>query len=103
MAALTPPVTADDEHERMRQERDYWKSLFDSVIEQLPEPAVVLNAEEVVTHWNGGMGSLTGVDPETAVGDTRPGGRRGVGRRTGAPGGRGGPVGGSPVNDVCSK
>ena len=68
MAALTPPVTADDEYERMRQERDYWKSLFDSVIEQVPEPAVVLNAEGVVTHWNGGMASLTGVDPETAVG-----------------------------------
>jgi len=59
MAALTPPVTADDEYERMRQERDYWKSLFDSVIEQVPEPAVVLNAEGVVTHWNVEMASLT--------------------------------------------
>ena len=50
MAELTPPVTADSE------------------VDQLPEPALVLNADGVVTHWNTEAAGLTGVDAATAVG-----------------------------------
>jgi len=50
VAELTPPVTADSE------------------VDQLPEPALVLNADGVVTHWNTEAAGLTGVDAATAVG-----------------------------------
>ncbi|MFW5978261.1 MAG: PAS domain-containing protein, partial [Halohasta sp.] len=68
MSELIPPAVAGDELEQVRQERDFWKSMFDSLVGGLPEPALVLNAEGVVTHWNSEAVGLTGVDAETAVG-----------------------------------
>lgn len=49
-------------------ERDFWRGAFESVVERLPEPVLVVDAEGRITHWNGASESLTNVDAADAVG-----------------------------------
>lgn len=65
---LEPDVSGSTELERVREQRDYWRALFESVIEAFPEPILVCDGEGVLTHWNGVVADLTGIDPERAVG-----------------------------------
>ncbi|MFC6724574.1 PAS domain-containing protein, partial [Halobium palmae] len=49
-------------------ERDFWRGAFESVVERLPEPVMVVDSEGRITHWNGASESLTNVDAAEAVG-----------------------------------
>jgi len=63
-------VDADDERERLRQERDFWRGLFEQTIEEFPEPLLVVDDEKRLTHWNEAHETFMGVDRDEALGRT---------------------------------
>lgn len=59
----------EDETEQLRRERDFWKQLFDQLIEEFPEPALVVNSEGIITHWNDPHVELSGTTHKEAIGN----------------------------------
>ena len=37
----------------------FWRQAFESLVETLPEPAIVVDGDGYGTHWNGGVDTLT--------------------------------------------
>jgi methyl-accepting chemotaxis protein len=66
---LLPEEVADDESaEGLRKQRDFYKHLFETVVETLPDPVGVVDADGIVTGWNENLGDLTGIPGEEAYG-----------------------------------
>ncbi|WP_121302199.1 PAS domain-containing protein [Haloarcula quadrata] len=67
---LGPSISeAVTEEERLRAERDHWKHLFDQLVEQFPEPALAVDNDGLLTHWNDVQAEFHGVDSEVAKGE----------------------------------
>lgn len=45
-------ISATSEAEMLRQERDFWKSLFNQLVSEFPETALVATNDGTITHWN---------------------------------------------------
>jgi PAS domain S-box-containing protein len=62
------PGVRDGSNESLRAERDFWKHLFDSMIEEFPEAVIVVDDEGTLTHWNPAHEDIANVPAEEAVG-----------------------------------
>lgn len=66
---LLPEGLAGDESvEGLRKQRDFYKHLFQTVVETLPDPVGVVDSDGIVTGWNDGLGELTGIPGDEAYG-----------------------------------
>lgn len=70
MSSVVREPDIDEPLERVRKERDHWRALFESIVETYPEPILVVDADGTLTHWNEELASITGVDPDDAVGES---------------------------------
>ncbi|ARS91090.1 methyl-accepting chemotaxis protein [Natrarchaeobaculum aegyptiacum] len=62
----------DDESadaDRLREERDFWKSLFENLVQDFPEPVLVVDDDGTITHWNDPHVELSGITHEEAIGN----------------------------------
>ena len=67
---LLPEEIADDgSEEALRKQRDFYKHLFETVFEEFPDPAGIVDADGTVTGWNEGLAALTGVSGDDAYGE----------------------------------
>ncbi|MFC7203542.1 methyl-accepting chemotaxis protein [Haloferax namakaokahaiae] len=62
-----PPEEAD-EVERLRDERDFWKHLFEDLVESFPEPVLTIDDAGRIVHWNEKHEDIAGIQPEEAIG-----------------------------------
>ncbi|RQH02598.1 methyl-accepting chemotaxis protein [Natrarchaeobius oligotrophus] len=62
-----PPADAD-EVDRLRDERDFWKHLFEDLVESFPEPVVTIDDEGRIVHWNEAHEEHIGLDRTEVVG-----------------------------------
>jgi PAS domain S-box-containing protein len=65
---LAPDVDADGEVERLREERDFWRGLFEQVVDSFPEPVFVVDADHDVAYFNDAAADAYGKDPSAVVG-----------------------------------
>ena len=65
---MKPNFEMEDELEQAKAERDYWKSLFTSLIENAPKPTLAVDHNENITHWNDAAVDFTGVSQSEAIG-----------------------------------
>ncbi|MFC6725088.1 PAS domain-containing protein, partial [Halobium palmae] len=66
-ALYTPPPDAGRE-ERLEDERDFWRHQFEQLVERFPEPALVVDGDGRVTHWNEKQADIAGRAAEDVVG-----------------------------------
>jgi PAS domain S-box-containing protein len=67
---LVPAEVGDDESTAaLRRERDLYRHLFETVVEQFPHPVGVVDADGVVVGWNDELGDLVGIRGEAASGE----------------------------------
>ncbi|WP_232701635.1 methyl-accepting chemotaxis protein [Halobacterium wangiae] len=67
--ALYDPPDGATETERLRDERDFWKHLFEDLTERFPEPVLVVDDEGHVTHWNNEQADIQNTPAEAVVGE----------------------------------
>ena len=58
----------DASEPQLRRQRDFYRRLFQEVVEAFPHPVGVVDGEGVVAHWNEQLGELVGVPASEAVG-----------------------------------
>jgi methyl-accepting chemotaxis protein len=58
-----------DEAERLRRERDFWRSMFDQLIAEFPEGILVTTADGTLTHWNETLGENLEIPASDAIGE----------------------------------
>lgn len=58
----------EDEVDRLRRERDFWRNLFDQLVAEFPEPVLIVNDDGIVTHWNDPHVELSGITQDEAIG-----------------------------------
>ena len=63
------PDVGEEDVEAIKAERDYWRALFNGLVETLPEPVLVVDDGGRLTHWNDAVADITAVDPAEAVGN----------------------------------
>lgn len=57
------------ETERHRLEAEFWRTLFDGLVADLPESALVVDGGGRITHWNRAHEEMVGIAEEEAVGN----------------------------------
>ena len=62
------PGTRDGSNEALRAERDFWKHLFDSMIEEFPEAVIVVDNDGSLTHWNPAHEEIANIPAEEVLG-----------------------------------
>ena len=62
------PGERDGTNESLRAERDFWKHLFDSMVEEFPEAVLIVDDEGTLTHWNPAHEEIANVPAEEALG-----------------------------------
>ena len=62
------PGVRDGSKESLRDERDFWKHLFDSLIEEFPEAVIVVDDEGTLTHWNEPHEEIANIPAEEVIG-----------------------------------
>lgn len=62
------PGERDGSVESVRAERDFWRHLFDRLVEELPEAGFVVDDEGTLTHWNEAHEELSKLPAEDVVG-----------------------------------
>lgn len=65
---LTPPSNATDELERLRDERDFWRGLFEQTIEEHPHIGWVIDSSERIAYCNDGVAEMHGLPVHEMVG-----------------------------------
>ncbi|MFB6130228.1 MAG: methyl-accepting chemotaxis protein [Salinigranum sp.] len=56
--------------EPVGDEATFWRHMFETVVESLTEPVLVVDDDGVIAHWNDEMAATIGVEAEEAVGRT---------------------------------
>ncbi|MFC6723858.1 PAS domain-containing protein, partial [Halobium palmae] len=67
-SALYEPPANVDETERLRHERNFWKHLFEDLVEEFPEPVLVVDDGGSLTHWNAAQEEAMGRGREEVLG-----------------------------------
>ncbi|HKJ58303.1 MAG TPA: PAS domain-containing protein, partial [Halobacteriales archaeon] len=62
------PGVRDGSKESLRDERDFWKHLFDSLIEEFPEAVIAVDDEGTLTHWNEPHEEIANIPAEEVIG-----------------------------------
>jgi methyl-accepting chemotaxis protein len=60
---------ADDGTDRLRRERDFWKSMFTQLVDRFPEGVLVTTPEGALTHWNGTLADQLNIPQAEAIGE----------------------------------
>ncbi|WP_251329485.1 methyl-accepting chemotaxis protein [Haloplanus pelagicus] len=55
--------------DRLRAERDFWKSMFDQLVESFPEGVLVTTSDGTLTHWNETLGTQLDIPRSEAIGE----------------------------------
>jgi len=64
-----PDAETDSEADRLRRERDFWRTAFDTLVDQFPEGVLVTDTDGTLTHWNDSLAADLNVEPEDAIGN----------------------------------
>ena len=68
-ATLAPDFSdIRNDAERYRAERDHWRSLFNQLAAEIPEPVIAVDDDGRLTHWNEMQTEFTGLPAEEALG-----------------------------------
>jgi len=62
-------LTAADETETLRQERDFRRSLFNQLVSDFPEGMLVTTTDGMLTHWNDTLSSYLDISRADALGE----------------------------------
>ncbi|THE65951.1 PAS domain S-box protein [Salinadaptatus halalkaliphilus] len=65
---LLPDIEEEEPLEQVKKERDFWQSMFQSLVENAPTPILVTDNEERITHWNEACVEFTGLSQSDAIG-----------------------------------
>jgi PAS domain S-box-containing protein len=65
---LTDDIQGGESKEVLREQRDFYKHLFETVVESFPDPIGVVDEAGVVAGWNSELAALVGVPAEEACG-----------------------------------
>ena len=68
-ATLATAVPSGDSKDAIKEQRDFWKSLFQSLTEAFPEPLIVVDDDGEITHWNEVGEDFSGIAAEEAIGE----------------------------------
>ena len=58
-----------DDAERLRRERDFWRSMFDQLVAEFPEGILVTTPNGTLTHWNRVLGENLEIPAADAIGE----------------------------------
>ncbi|GAA0509024.1 methyl-accepting chemotaxis sensory transducer with Pas/Pac sensor [Halorubrum aquaticum] len=64
-----PAPEDDDEVDRLRHERDFWRSMFDQLVGEFPEGVLVTRTDGGLTHWNRTLADHLNIDGAEAIGE----------------------------------
>ncbi|WP_324663756.1 methyl-accepting chemotaxis protein [Haloarcula sediminis] len=67
--AADSELSAQDEPERLRHERDFWRAMFDQLVESFPEGVLVTTADGTLTHWNDELAAHLNIPSADALGE----------------------------------
>jgi len=62
------PGVRDRSKQSLRDERDFWKHLFDSLVEEFPEAVIVVDDDGILTHWNESHEEIANIPAEEVIG-----------------------------------
>lgn len=62
-------VVPDDQTEQLRQERDFWRSIFNQFVADYPENAFVTTNDGTTTHWNDIAVESTSIPQSEIIGE----------------------------------
>jgi methyl-accepting chemotaxis protein len=68
-ASAGGPDDAAEEADRLRAERDFWRSMFDQLVAEFPEGILVTTAGGTLTHWNDTLGEKLRIPATDAIGE----------------------------------
>jgi len=61
--------SVEDDPDRLREERDFWRSMFDQLVAEFPEGILVTTADGTLTHWNEVLGERLQIPATDAIGE----------------------------------
>jgi methyl-accepting chemotaxis protein len=59
----------ETEDEKLRQERDFWKAMFDKLVDDFPEGVLVTTDNGTLTHWNETLSDHLNIPASEALGN----------------------------------
>ena len=67
--AYAAPTNSESETDRLRRERDFWRGLFNQLVDQFPKGTLVTDDSGTLTHWNETLAADLEIPADDALGN----------------------------------